>query len=284
MRIWITSLLLIFILLGCKNQQNVSVTSTESSITPNVLRSALEIKIVGGRSAAPGELPWQVALFYERGRMMSCECGGSIIAENWVLTAAHCVEGVDKNNIKVLSGTVLLSDGGVLSNVDTIIIEENYHLDNSGTPVNDIALIRLEEPLEFSLVQSSIELLSPNSSLKQGDPVIVSGWGDTKKNEQVDTLQLVQIDYISFETCQQAYGSRLNRNMVCAGLENGGKDACNGDSGGPLVTEFLDDEELAYRQIGVVSWGEGCAEPGKYGVYTNVISYIDWIDDKCNCL
>lgn len=104
----------------------------------------------------------------------------------------------------------------------------------------------------------------------------VSRWGTTKSGgESPDRLQAVDVPIVSEEECQRAYAGEITAGMICAGSPEGGKDSCQGDSGGPLVVRGL--SERHWQLAGVVSWGHGCAEPGKYGVCARVSRYLGWI-------
>ncbi|GFT87401.1 trypsin-1 [Nephila pilipes] len=241
-----------------------------------------EERVVGGRDVSDGEIPWQVSLqrkSMKSGRIFHI-CGGSIINREWVVTAAHCVALAllsnyrivaattnlrDENRIKSLSG----SDYSVHKVVD-VQIHDNYDMFRFR---NDIALIRVDPPFEFSNKIQSISLPSPGHTAS--GHAYASGWGLMQEGVRVtpSRLQTVELPLLSDSECRQAYGDNLVETMICAGYKEGGKSVCQGDSGGPL---FQSDGGHAVL-IGVVSWGVGCARPGKPGVYTEVSHYVDWI-------
>lgn len=119
-------------------------------------------------------------------------------------------------------------------------------------------------------------LPKPNTDYTVGENATVSGWGVMTEGEGTisNVLNAVEVPIVSYEECKEAYGQRVNRDHVCAGLKQGGKDSCQGDSGGPLVRRRGSQSEL----VGIVSFGYGCAQAGSPGVYTKVANYIDWIE------
>ena len=245
-------------------------------------------RIVGGTAASTGEYPWQVALVSasQSNVFFGQFCGGSLIAKDWVLTAAHCLTGnsgdARPSDIDVVLGINNLSDGptagnqGVRRDVAQIIMHPNYGSTN--TEDSDIALLRLAEPVELSCTINTIEYATSSEAAlyAAGQTATITGWGTVEwnTNKYPDELREVSVPIVSNSTCQQSYGSNVTGNMLCAGLASGGKDSCQGDSGGPLVVADGD----GFIQAGVVSWGYQCAEPNAYGVYTRVSNYTQWID------
>ena len=233
--------------------------------------------IVGGETAAPGELPWQVMVL--PGNSL---CGGTLIDTEWVLTAAHCM--YDENNqllsasaVTVVAGeyTMQDTDGTEQSrSVSTLQVHPNY---NPVTSDNDIALLQLSAPVVPGNAVSTVPLVTSPANddlVAAGTLALVSGWGATTDGGEIATvLQKVQIPLVDNSSCNAAYGGGITENMLCAGLEEGGKDSCQGDSGGPLVVP----DGNSWRLAGVVSFGSGCAQPGLYGVYARVSRYVDWI-------
>lgn len=269
-------------------------------------------RIVGGTQARRGAWPWQVAVLLLRRGDNAAEqqwCGGTVIAPRWVLTAAHCVDGASPRDFEVLVGTHDLERGGRRISLRAIRLHEGYVNAPDG---NDIALLKLARPVRVSPVgladgERISELTTP------GSMVTVTGWGRLrplrcKKGERegvhrcrvrgggrghyvddltgrpvdpndVRTTRLMEVTLpmVGKATCSAVYpGQTIDQTTLCAGLRKGGKDSCQGDSGGPLVVRDGKD----WVQAGVVSWGAGCAKPGKYGVYTNVGAFTDWIQAK----
>lgn len=229
--------------------------------------------IVGGTEAVPHSLPYQVSL-QDGGHF----CGGSIIAPTLILTAAHCVEGQnpDSPRMSIRAGAHSLSSG----QGQNVAVAKIYA--NSGYPSipKDIAVLKLKAPITDKNAKP-VKLADPtffNSNVNAGTSLIVSGWGTLSSGGSLpDKLMQVSVPYVTNNTCNapSAYGGSVSASYeICAGEANGGKDSCQGDSGGPLV--ILKGGQ--HYQIGVVSWGDGCAAANKYGVYANVAALKSWID------
>ncbi|MGB0084463.1 MAG: serine protease [Rhodomicrobiaceae bacterium] len=224
-------------------------------------------RIVGGVDTDIKEHPWQVALY-----LLATDglCGGSLIQDRWVLTAAHCfADSAVPQSIRVKAGATNYQQGGAWTEVEKVVIHENY---DASTHENDLALVRLKS----ATPGDTIPLAGANQPLKACDKLEVTGWGRTSEGGQVsDTLQKGEILYVENATCNAAdiYDGDVKQGMMCAGFRDGGVDSCQGDSGGPLVLRGEDGPVL----VGVVSWGEGCARKLRYGVYTRVNAYNDWI-------
>ncbi|XP_075413875.1 trypsin-like [Tenrec ecaudatus] len=217
-------------------------------------------KIVGGYTCRENSVPYQVSL--NAGYHF---CGGSLISDQWVVSAAHCYKSriqvrLGEHNIEVLEGNEQFI------NAAKIIRHPKY---NSANIDNDIMLIKLSSPATISSRVSSIAL--PRSCAPAGTQCLISGWGNTESNgyNYPELLQCLNAPILSDTACRQAYPGQITSNMLCLGFLEGGKDSCQGDSGGPVVCNG----ELQ----GIVSWGYGCALKGKPGVYTKVCNYVDWI-------
>ncbi|XP_055590615.1 trypsin 3A1-like [Uranotaenia lowii] len=227
-------------------------------------------KIVGGFQIEITEVPYQVSLQVEGDH----DCGGSIIAPQWVLTAAHCFAGSqDPSMYTVRVGSTNRTSGGQLIPVEKVILHERY---DSSVPNYDIALLKLGESMEYSDSVKAIELAAADEVIQDGSESIVSGWGDTKNDDENDELlRAIKVPTVNQQECIEAL-AKVNKlvteQMICAGYKAGGKDACQRDSGGPLAIEG--------RLVGVVSWGEGCAEPELPGVYARVSAAREWIREK----
>ncbi|KAB5553823.1 hypothetical protein PHYPO_G00043140 [Pangasianodon hypophthalmus] len=239
-------------------------------------RPPLNTKIVGGEDAAPGSWPWQVSI--QSGGFHFC--GGSLINENWVLSAAHCFQSITAPEITIYLGMESLE--GTNSNMQktgtsSIINHQEY---NPTTHDNDIALVQLSSSVNFTNYVMPVCLAASNSSFPGGTNVWVTGWGKIASSVNLPfpkTLQEVQVPIVSNSDCAKAYGSgSITDNMMCAGLTQGGKDSCQGDSGGPLVVKIGG----TWVEAGIVSFGHECALPNFPGVYTRVSQYEDWINSK----
>lgn len=249
-------------------------------------QSIVETRIVGGTQSGPSDWPWMVLLSSSTSTA-NFFCGASLVSEQWVLTAAHCVDG---RNIAGIHAFVGLHDKSAPTDpsiaITKIIIHPDY---DSNTSDNDLALLKLESassitPLNIINSAAVIVLEGQVDDLDNyADDVYAIGWGDTEDPELTaypNILRDVFMPYVSNTVCNSSLEGQVTDNMMCAGLALGGVDSCQGDSGGPLV--FTDDGGSSWYQAGIVSWGVGCADAGNYGVYTRVEEYIDWIQRAVN--
>uniref|UniRef100_A0AAR2L6Q2 trypsin n=1 Tax=Pygocentrus nattereri TaxID=42514 RepID=A0AAR2L6Q2_PYGNA len=216
-------------------------------------------KIVGGYECKANSQPWQVSL-----NVGYHFCGGSLINENWVVSAAHCYMSrievrLGEHNIQVNEGTEqFITSSSVIQN-------PNY---NWWTLDSDIMLIKLSQPASLNAYVQPVAL--PTSCPSAGTICLVSGWGNTMSSTaDRNKLQCLEIPILSNADCQNSYPGMITDTMFCAGYLEGGKDSCQGDSGGPVVCN---------NQLqGVVSWGFGCAEKNQPGVYAKVCKFTTWL-------
>ncbi|XP_029944180.1 serine protease 27-like [Salarias fasciatus] len=233
-------------------------------------------RIVGGQEADPGSWPWQAALYL----FDTFTCGGTLINDHWVLTAAHCLTTEDLSGAEVLLSLHNISDPGpdvVTVALDEIICHPAY---NSFTFENDICLLKLSTPVTFSDSIQPICLPTKGSTFHTGLSSWVTGFGTIDNGNLAEVLQEVNVPIVGNTRCQCYLRdfSEITENMVCAGREAGGKDSCQGDSGGPLMTQT----STSWVEVGVVSFGDGCGLPRRPGVYTRVSQYEDWIREQLN--
>ena len=221
-------------------------------------------KIINGEETTIERVPYQVSLQYADNH----HCGGSIIAKNWVLSAAHCSQS-DVKDFTVLAGSANKELGGSRHKVLEFISHPAFDVE-SNVMINDIALIRVEEPFEYDETRKPIQLFAEGEVAPVGAMSIVTGWGSTGTTYPV-TLNLIDVPIISKDKCSKLYNMMggLPDGQICAAYDNGGKDACQGDSGGPLA--------INQRLAGITSWGIGCALENNPGVYTEVAYYRGWI-------
>lgn len=241
------------------------------------IREDREAKITGGTDADISDFPWQVFL-----EARDFTCGGSLIGSNWVITAAHCATDdngvpISPNEMDVIVGANNPRDPsqGKKYNVTRVIVHEDF---NSGTLDNDIALLRLEYPVDY-INASPVRLVSARNAAEGAtDPGVMSwvtGYGMIKVNPATypTILQKVQLPIISRSQALVVWKDIPETDLM-AGYRNGNKDACIGDSGGPLVVPVQDEYKLA----GLVSWGSKTCNT--YGAYTRISDFETWINLK----
>jgi len=228
------------------------------SALPAITKSFPE-RIVGGTQAVRGEFPWIVQL--KRGGHY---CGGSIVNENYIVTAAHCAQA-SASGYQIVAGEHNLNSNEGSEQTRTVSQIKNHPNYNSGTLSSDVALMRVNSPFTFGQYVQAANL---GSADPDGD-VVVAGWGAlTEGGSSPTVLMKVTVPMVTLTSCRASYGSgSILAGMICAGT--GGKDSCQGDSGGPLTK--------GATLHGIVSWGQGCARPNYPGVYTSVASFRSWI-------
>lgn len=244
----------------------------------NSERLTLGPRIVGGKKADIDENVWQVGLLVALipDDEKALFCGGSIVASRWILTAAHCVDRrTQPQLISVLVGSGDLRQPGRRIAVETIIIHRDW---NRTTRDSDLALLHLGGDTGYAPIATLTRALD-EQRLVPNTVVRVTGWGRTAESgPQSPELRQLTTYYRSNDECNDrvSYDGRVTHNMLCAGRANGGVDACKGDSGGPLSVVLDGKRYLA----GIVSWGDGCARPFKFGVYTRVSRFESWVAEQ----
>nr|XP_054763581.1 prostasin-like [Lytechinus pictus] len=249
---------------------NTTVCGTRPAYTQD------QSRVVGGANAKEGEFPWMVYLYdYEYGQV----CGGTLIAPEWIVTAAHCVVDIPYTVDHIILGDLLLSSPSnhhLNLSLAEIIVYPEY---NRVTYDGDVALIRLSHPVSFTDYLRPACLAESAEEVQDYKRCTVSGWGDTESDFIADVLQKAVVGLIPQETCARLYPNETTDLMMCAGYERGGIDTCQGDSGGPLVCEG---EDGRWHLVGVTSWGNGCADPGYPGIYARVSRFISFITETVN--
>ncbi|XP_063989082.1 polyserase-2-like [Diachasmimorpha longicaudata] len=224
-------------------------------------------RIVGGDATPIDKVPYQVSVQYNDEHF----CGGSIISSEWIITAAHCMEG-SADNYTIRVGTDDHSEGGSVHAVAEYKLHERYILKFNVLPINDIAVVRVKTPFVFNDNVQAIGLYNEGEAAVVGSMGVVSGWGEMGDEiiakSELNMLRLVKVPIVSKSKCYVNL-SRVPSGQICAGYPEGGKDACGGDSGGPLAIDG--------RLAGIVSWGMGCADPESPGVYSEIAFYRRWI-------
>nr|AAH94987.1 F9 protein [Danio rerio]AAI64757.1 F9 protein [Danio rerio] len=234
-------------------------------------------RIIGGNSALPGEIPWQVALVSRSTQQVFC--GGSILNPLWVITAAHCLLGNHNGSFYIRVGEHDVSKiEGTEQNVDVIKLISHPRYNSKVSLFNhDIALLRLRSPIRLTPTVRPIclgPMVFSNTLLQSGTLATVSGWGRVRfQGRSAATLQKIELPYVDRTVCKESSSDPITHFMFCAGHSDSPKDACQGDSGGPHVMRYHN----TWFLTGIISWGEECAKKGKYGVYTQVGNYYRWI-------
>ncbi|MFF6997039.1 S1 family peptidase [Streptomyces sp. NPDC008313] len=232
-----------------------AVVLAAASLQPLTAHAAPQ-PVVGGTRAAQGEFPFMVRL--------SMGCGGALYAKDIVLTAAHCVDGSGTDtSITATAGVVDLRSSSAIKVRSTKVLQAPGY-DGKG---RDWALIKLARPIDRPTLE-----IAATTAYNHGD-FTIAGWGAAREGGgQQRYLLKATVPFVDDATCEDAYGDDLvPGEEICAGfVERGGVDTCQGDSGGPM---FRKDDTGAYLQVGIVSWGEGCARAGYPGVYTEVSTF-----------
>jgi len=252
--------------------------------TPSAPRLGFQERIVGGQEAEPHAYPWQVSLQYYDIIIMPFyhTCGATIIDELHIACAAHCIDGRNVKHFQVVAGAHNIKNplegGHQKIKIAEMWQHENY---DSSIIVNDVSILKLEEPLVFSDTVKALPLAAVDQEPAAGTVCINSGWGSvshTSVASMPGPLQYVELPIVDRETCQADYNgiNGVDAGMVCGGQQEGGISPCSGDSGGPLACP---DENGDMYLAGIVSWGMiPCGQPGYPGVFTNVGHFREWLD------
>jgi len=247
-------------------------------ITEELINATIwgKVDIVGGTVVASAmDYPFQ-ACYLRTTPSLGLKCGGSIISPYYILTAAHCIASTSPRNERVSVGSLRFT-GSVTPapqyhEIAAVYRHPQY---NSANIDYDVAILELATPISLGQFTSAVRLAPSSSGPFDGQISTITGWGATSESGSISqVLREVQIPVIPNSECGSYYGqSSITARMVCAYVQGGGKDSCQGDSGGPAVVY----SGGVAQQIGIVSWGQGCARAGYPGVYTRVSSVYSWI-------
>lgn len=238
--------------------------------------------VVGGQEAKNGGHPYMISMEYGNGVTFSHSCGGSLLNNNWIVTAAHCVSGrPNVLNYRIQIGAhnraaAQQNPWQQTRSINRIISHPSY---NSANYRNDIALLRLSTPVEYnSPYILPVCLYDGADPLVDGVKDTAAGWGSTfSGGSVVQILRDVKLSLTSNSTCTGFYGTSYDANtMICYGIQGDNIDTCQGDSGGPVVHK---ESSGKWSLTGITSWGRGC---GDIGVYSRVNVYLNWIQTQMN--
>ncbi|CAL8105269.1 unnamed protein product [Orchesella dallaii] len=257
----------------------------------------IRAKIVGGNNSVPGEFPFVVNI--ESINLNKSFCGGAILDNVTILTAAHCLKNGSTHKcdnevddcFRIVAGEHNLSiheehEQIVNFSISDVVFHENYSDFNH---INDIALINLKKPVNFTGNLHVEPILLADPQVKYCPRSYIAGWGRTTSNSSYGpiTLQHALVQILSDDDCHKQWGhDYYPENMICAGTPSSQlknrrlvPDSCYGDSGGPLMARGINDTAKWYL-LGIVSWGYLCGDPEYPGVYTKIVTYLDWIREN----
>ncbi|XP_016393732.1 transmembrane protease serine 13a [Sinocyclocheilus rhinocerous] len=261
---------LVNVSLGCQDENAVSLECTDCGKQQSASR------IIGGSTSQIGQWPWQVSLHYSGSHV----CGGSLVSPDFVVSAAHCFQGSMKNSLnwRVYAGTISQNALQIPYFLKKIIVNENYNTNNNDY---DVALLKLSSPVTFSSTVQPVCFPTFDQTFSDGSDCWTSGFGTTQQGADSASTSLmeVKVNIINTLLCNssQVYRGAITKNMICAGDMNGGRDSCQGDSGGPLVCKGGNNR---WYLAGITSWGAGCGQRQRPGVYSRVTSLLPWIYSK----
>uniref|UniRef100_A0A8D0G898 matriptase n=1 Tax=Sphenodon punctatus TaxID=8508 RepID=A0A8D0G898_SPHPU len=266
----------------CDGEKDCADSSDEENCNCGTRSYSKQSRIVGGLNSDIGEWPWQVSLHAKgQGHI----CGASLISDRWLVSAAHCFQdasGIRYSDPGLWTAYMGLHDQSDRNNakvqqksIKSIIYHKGF---NDFTYDYDIAVLELQSPITFTNEIRAICLPDPTHDFPAGKDIWVTGWGATIEGGVGATiLQKAEIRVVNQTTCNTLLNNQMTSRMMCVGVLTGGIDACQGDSGGPLTSVETNSRMFL---AGVVSWGDGCAQRNKPGVYTRVSQLRGWIKEK----
>ncbi|KAM3836525.1 enteropeptidase [Vipera latastei] len=263
----------------CLNNLVIHLQCSGKSCGKRMITQKSRPRIVGGSDAQEGAWPWIVSLYFN----YRPTCGASLINNEWLLSAAHCVYGrnLKPSRWKAVLGlhtNLNLSYPQTVSReIDQIIINPHY---NKRTKDSDIALMHLQFRVNYTDYIQPICFPEKNKQFLPGTKCSIAGWGKTTQEDSISSiLQEAEVPLITHQKCKELMPEyNITENMICAGYDEGGIDSCQGDSGGPLMCQ----ENKQWFLAGVTSFGYKCALPNRPGIYVNVFKFVDWIKRTIN--
>lgn len=273
------------------SEQTKQTNSAQSNRKRKVEAKPINSKIVGGNLVPHGKHPWQVGIRLARGLLANGSfsdyhhCGGTILSEHWVLSAAHCFTNKRKTQVRIVVGdhnNEMLEHGEQKFHVEEMVLHKNFSVYDY-----DIALLKVKKingrGIVFNKFVQPACLPTATTPYVEGTMCEISGWGQTElegSSRYPQVLKAIDVPLLDRATCKYLYNGTkagiFSERMTCAGYLAGGKDTCQGDSGGPLVCKV----QGVYTLVGITSWGRGCAQPNAPGVYTLVQQFLPWIEEN----
>uniref|UniRef100_A0A182IJ96 trypsin n=1 Tax=Anopheles atroparvus TaxID=41427 RepID=A0A182IJ96_ANOAO len=225
----------------------------------------MSFRIVNGTETTVTAYPYVVSVQKWTPMVKQHICGGTLISASWVLTAAHCTDKVTPQTVMVRANSSFYNSGGKLHRVVQVVKHPNF---TYVTGDYDFGLLRLRDRYQRAVV---VRLPIGGRRYPPGERCTAMGWGYTMGPESRQQLRKVVLPIVPQQVCRKAYENtdEITARMFCAGYAEGLRDSCDGDSGGPLICRNV--------QAGIISWAIGCAQPNKYGVYSNIVAGREWI-------
>ncbi|GLV43596.1 Serine Protease Immune Response Integrator [Carabus blaptoides fortunei] len=270
------------------NEIQASLSEEKCKIIPESMPKRYHINIIGGRSTVGREFPHMATLGFQNADQILWQCGGSLISEQFVLTAAHCLYSQQYGGVAWarLGDLNLTSSTDDASPVNYKIIERIPHPNYTGPATyNDIALVKLARIVTYNIYVRPACLYTQRR-IEENTKLVATGWGLIDIRNTSDHLQKVTLDLFTHEECVNHFNSLANKRKLkdgileeqqfCAGGKSAPRDTCKGDSGGPL--QIFNPDDRKYYIVGITSFGKGCGLANVPSVYTRVSHFLPWME------